>query len=270
MEFSAGASGYAFDTGGIHETETADQGGYAFWRLDWDGSPAEGCGMDRGLPVCRYGRSYRGKYLVQLSECYPADAENWKSIPYGKPLRYQAYRVVDEYGRDCPYWAEGELWIGGFGVAKGYRGDSALTGQKFITDQYGRWYRTGDLGRIWDDETIEFLGRKDHQVKIRGHRIELGEIEHVIQEFPGVAHAVVDTVSDGHGNKTLAAYIGAPIQEDSKVTTYLYGTDIFGGGWKELKDDVSNWQMQQERKTAYKISLPMQTRDVYSLCWRHS
>lgn len=178
--------------------------------------------------------------------------KNWKSIPYGKPLRYQAYRVVDEYGRDCPYWAEGELWIGGFGVAKGYRGDSALTGQKFITDQYGRWYRTGDLGRIWDDETIEFLGRKDHQVKIRGHRIELGEIEHAIQEFPGVAHAVVDTVSDGHGNKTLAAYIGAPIQEDSKVTTYLYGTDIFGRGWKELKDDVSNWQMQQERKTAYK------------------
>lgn len=121
--------------------------------------------------------------------------KNWKSIPYGKPLRYQAYRVVDEYGRDCPYWAEGELWIGGFGVAKGYRGDSALTGQKFITDQYGRWYRTGDLGRIWDDETIEFLGRKDHQVKIRGHRIELGEIEHAIQEFPGVAHAVVDTVT---------------------------------------------------------------------------
>ena len=56
--------------------------------------------------------------------------KNWKSIPYGKPLRYQAYRVVDEYGRDCPYWAEGELWIGGFGVAKGYRGDGkALLGQ---------------------------------------------------------------------------------------------------------------------------------------------
>lgn len=178
--------------------------------------------------------------------------ENWKSIPYGRPLRYQAYRVVDEYGRDCPYWAEGELWIGGFGVAKGYRGDSALTEQKFVKDQYGRWYRTGDLGRIWNDGTIEFLGRKDHQVKIRGHRIELGEIEHTIQEFPGVAHAVVDTVSDGHNNKTLAAYIGAPLQEDSKVTTYLYGTDIFGAGWKELKDDVSNWQMQQERKTEYK------------------
>ena len=178
--------------------------------------------------------------------------ENWKSIPYGRPLRYQAYRVVDEYGRDCPYWAEGELWIGGFGVAKGYRGDSALTEQKFVKDQYGRWYRTGDLGRIWNDGTIEFLGRKDHQVKIRGHRIELGEIEHTIQEFPGVAHAVVDTVSDGHDNKTLAAYIGAPLQEDSKVTTYLYGTDIFGAGWKELKDDVSNWQMQQERKTEYK------------------
>ena len=51
-------------------------------------------------------------------------------------------------------------------MAKGYRGDSALTEQKFVKDQYGRWYRTGDLGRIWDDEIIEFLGRKDHQVNI--------------------------------------------------------------------------------------------------------
>lgn len=94
---------------------------------------------------------------------------------------YQSYRVVDEYGRDCPYWAEGELWIGGYGIAKGYRGDSALTNQKFFSDSFGRWYKTGDLGRFWQDGTIEFLGRKDHQVKIRGHRIELGEIEHVLK-----------------------------------------------------------------------------------------
>lgn len=76
------------------------------------------------------------------------------------------------------------------------------------------------------------MGRKDHQVKIRGHRIELGEIEHVIQEFPGVAHAVVDTVSDGHGNKTLAAYIGAPIQEDSKVTTICTAQISLAGAGK--------------------------------------
>ena len=107
--------------------------------------------------------------------------ENWKSIPYGHPLKHQAYRVVDEFGRDCPYWVEGELWIGGYGVAKGYRGDKELTEKKFVTDETGRWYRTGDLGRFWQDETIEFLGRQDQQVKIRGHRIELGEIEHAIQ-----------------------------------------------------------------------------------------
>lgn len=183
--------------------------------------------------------------------------ENWKSIPYGHPLKHQAYRVVDEFGRDCPYWVEGELWIGGYGVAKGYRGDTELTEKKFVTDGTGRWYRTGDLGRFWRDETIEFLGRQDHQVKIHGHRIELGEVEHAIQGFPGVGNAVVDTFSDGHGNKSLAAYIEAKKKEDSGVTDWQYGDSTLDITWEKMKESVSDWATLSnvEKETQYETFL---------------
>ena len=137
---------------------------------------------------------------------------NWKSIHYGKPLRNQIYRIVDDFGRDCPYWVEGELWIGGYGVAKGYRGDKLLTEEKFITDNNNRWYRTGDIGRFWRDGTIEFLGRKDYQVKIRGHRIELGEIEAATKKVQGVREAVAAVW--GGANKKITVYISW--EEDSK------------------------------------------------------
>ncbi|WP_308425763.1 AMP-binding protein, partial [Sphaerisporangium melleum] len=101
----------------------------------------------------------------------------WVSVPYGFPLANQCFRVVDGRGRDCPDWVAGELWIGGVGVAAGYRGDVEATAAKFVEWGGGRWYRTGDVGRYWPDGTLEFLGRVDHQVKVSGHRVELGEVE---------------------------------------------------------------------------------------------
>ncbi|GAB3934970.1 hypothetical protein GCM10027614_08930 [Micromonospora vulcania] len=112
---------------------------------------------------------------------------HWRSIPYGVPLPNQRYRVVDGRGRDCPDWVVGELWIGGTGVAAGYRGDPERTAQRFVTHDGLRWYRTGDLGRYWPDGTLEFLGRADFQVKIRGHRIELGEVEAALLGCPEYA-----------------------------------------------------------------------------------
>ncbi|MFC6338652.1 amino acid adenylation domain-containing protein [Pseudomonas sp. CCM 7891] len=115
---------------------------------------------------------------------------HWRSIPYGKPLGNQQYRVVDSLGRDCPDWLAGELWIGGAGVANGYRGTPQLSAERFVEHQGSRWYRTGDLGRYWPDGCLEFLGRRDHQVKVRGHRIELGEIENALLLQPQVRQAV--------------------------------------------------------------------------------
>jgi yersiniabactin nonribosomal peptide synthetase len=132
----------------------------------------------------------------------------WTSIPYGFPLHGQRYRVVDERGRDCPDWVSGELWIGGAGVALGYRADPERTAAKFVTDPSGeRWYRTGDIGRYWPDGTLEFLGRVDDQVKVRGHRIELGEIEAAATRHPGVAEVVALAVGSRHGRRLVACVV---------------------------------------------------------------
>jgi amino acid adenylation domain-containing protein len=130
----------------------------------------------------------------------------WSSIPYGRPLRYQRFRVVDENGRDRPDWVPGELLIGGAGVARGYRGRPDLTAASFFDDGGVRWYRTGDLGRYRSDGVLEFLGRADRQVKIRGHRVELGEIEQAITAHPAVRRAFALAVGE-RAHTRLVAFV---------------------------------------------------------------
>ena len=132
--------------------------------------------------------------------------ENWISIPYGKALSNQVYRVLDESNRICPNFVQGELFIGGLGVAKGYKGDKTLTQAKFTNHDGTQWYKTGDYGRTWHDGTIEFLGRKDNQVKIKGYRIELGEIESAISKIIGSSQ--VKAVADIKRNSIYAFIIG--------------------------------------------------------------
>lgn len=132
--------------------------------------------------------------------------KDWISIPYGRPLKNQVYRVVDNFGRICPNYVKGELLIGGVGVAKCYHGDEELTKKKYFEKDGVRWYKTGDNGRTWNDGTIEFLGRKDTQVKVKGHRIELGEIEDAIRRYKGVDRAIVDFIEKENG-KQLVAFI---------------------------------------------------------------
>jgi pyochelin synthetase len=117
----------------------------------------------------------------------------WVSIPYGRPLTNQTVHVLDHRLRDRPEWVPGELYIGGAGVALGYLGDETLTAARFITHPATgeRLYRTGDLGRQLPDGGIEFLGREDTQVKVRGHRIELAEVESALLAHPAVGNAAV-------------------------------------------------------------------------------
>jgi acyl-coenzyme A synthetase/AMP-(fatty) acid ligase/acyl carrier protein len=129
----------------------------------------------------------------------------WRSVPYGYPLRNQEFRVVDGRGRDCPDWVSGELWIGGVGVAAGYRGNAEATARQFVEVSGERWYRTGDVGRYRPDGRLEFQGRRDQQVKIRGHRIELGEIEAALESHPAVRDAIV--VVAGERARALVAFV---------------------------------------------------------------
>jgi dihydroaeruginoic acid synthetase len=138
----------------------------------------------------------------------------WRSIPYGTPLRNQKFRVVDDQGRDCPDWVPGELWIGGAGVALGYRGDPELTAARFPVVDGERWYRTGDLGRYWPDGNLEFLGRLDQQVKINGFRVELGEIEACLQAHPAISQAVAVPFTEGRRELVAAVVERAPVPEE--------------------------------------------------------
>jgi amino acid adenylation domain-containing protein len=144
---------------------------------------------------------------------YPIEevAPGWKSIPYGKPLGNQRFEVLNECLNPCPTWVSGQLHIGGIGLAKGYWRDEEKTRASFITHPRTgeRLYRTGDLGRYLPDGNIEFLGREDFQVKIRGHRIELGEIEAALSLHSEIREVVVATVGSERDNKRLVAYVVA-------------------------------------------------------------
>jgi amino acid adenylation domain-containing protein/FkbM family methyltransferase len=134
------------------------------------------------------------------------------TLPLGKPLPNCRVYVFDANREQVPTGAEGELYIGGAGVARGYLNRGDLTAQRFIPDPFlsrpaGRLYRTGDRARLLPSGDVEFLGRIDHQVKIRGYRVELGEIENVLRAHPGVRDVVVTAGEDGSGTNQLCAHV---------------------------------------------------------------
>ncbi|MFZ2407684.1 MAG: amino acid adenylation domain-containing protein, partial [Methylobacter sp.] len=143
-----------------------------------------------------------------------------KPLSIGRPIRNARLYILDSSGNPVPVGVQGELHIGGEGVARGYWRRPELTAEKFIPDPFqadgGRLYKTGDLARYRPDGNIEFLGRIDHQVKIRGFRIELGEIEARLMEQPGVDEAVVLAREDQPGNTRLVAYLA--VQRNRAVT----------------------------------------------------
>lgn len=134
---------------------------------------------------------------------------SWRSIPYGKPMQNARYYVLDSQLRPCPTGEEGDLYIAGECVAVGYAGAPDLTAVKFLPDPWAprpgeRMYRTGDRARWWSTD-LEFLGRLDDQVKVRGHRIELGEVQSALLQCPGVRSAAV-VAPVGPRGRTLAAF----------------------------------------------------------------
>jgi epothilone synthetase B len=134
---------------------------------------------------------------------------DWKSIPYGQPMANSKYYILNEALEDCPVWVPGEMYCAGVQLAKGYWRNQEKTRDSFITHPRTgeRLYRTGDLGRYLPNGNIEFLGRVDFQIKIRGHRIEAGEIEAALTQYPEVRSAVVTAIGEQHSKQSLVAYV---------------------------------------------------------------
>jgi amino acid adenylation domain-containing protein len=156
---------------------------------------------------------------------HPIDtvSPEWRSIPYGRPLRNQRMHVLNDMMSPCPIWVPGQIHIGGLGLARGYWKDEAKTQAQFVRHpQTGeRLYRTGDLGRYLPDGNIEFLGREDEQVKVQGYRIELGEIEAALERHPKVRAAVVTAVGERAAPKRLVAYVVADSAPGEELADYL-------------------------------------------------
>jgi amino acid adenylation domain-containing protein len=156
----------------------------------------------------------------------------YERITIGRPIDETQVYILDEKMNPLPPGQDGEIWIGGVGLARGYRSRPDLTAERFVQNPHGppgdRIYRTGDLGRQQPDGRFECLGRLDHQVKIRGFRIELGEIESVLRAVPGVLEALVVADQPENGDPRLIAYwVGAAEREalidmaQSRLPSYM-------------------------------------------------
>lgn len=150
--------------------------------------------------------------------CTPRALQVVGRVPIGTPIHNTRVHVLDDLLREVPAGAAGQLYIGGVQVARGYHGRPALTAERFVPDPFGppgaRLYATGDLSRRRPDGAIEFLGRIDSQVKLRGLRIELGEIEAVLREQPGVRSAAVAVKEPSPGDRRIVGYLVADNEPD--------------------------------------------------------
>ncbi|MEP7245588.1 MAG: amino acid adenylation domain-containing protein [Gammaproteobacteria bacterium] len=149
-------------------------------------------------------------------------------LSIGRPISNVQIHIVDEQTNAVPPGEIGELCIAGIGLARGYLGQPRLTAEKFVPNPFGapgtRLYKTGDFARFRPDGTLQFLGRRDDQVKVLGHRIELGEIESALLQFPGVREAVVVAHASAVTGVRLAAYVVADTFFESRVRQHLAET----------------------------------------------
>ncbi|MCP4661953.1 MAG: amino acid adenylation domain-containing protein [bacterium] len=169
---------------------------------------------------------------------------NERNSPIGRPVWNTRIHLLDGSLQPVPCGVPGELMIGGVGLTRGYLNRSGLTADRFLPDPLSpepgaRLYRTGDLARYRPDGNLEFLGRIDHQIKVRGFRIEPGEIESVLRTHPAVREAIVIACGDTPGHQELVGYVVAdPHRVSEETGTELQAEHV--AQWQNLYDETYN------------------------------
>lgn len=184
------------------------------------------------LPRCALVNGYGPTENTTFSCCYRIEpgAEVPAPLPIGRPIANSSAHVLDQHGVEVPVGAIGELWVGGDGVALGYVGGTAADDERFVASPdvarwAGRRYRTGDLVRWRDDECLEFLGRSDTQIKLRGFRVEPGEVEAALRQHPAIIDGAVVATGSGAQRQLVAHVVPRPGHSvhPSEVRTFLRG-----------------------------------------------
>ncbi|MFC9430538.1 amino acid adenylation domain-containing protein [Streptomyces sp. NPDC056987] len=168
--------------------------------------------VHRHAPDARVFNIYGPTEVTVYATAWECDPGSPGEPPVGRPVANVRCHVLDAALRPVPPGDVGELYLAGEYLARGYAHRGGLTAQRFLADPFsaepgGRMYRTGDLARWSPEGRLEFAGRADHQVKVRGHRVELGEVEATLLRQPGVARAVVVATGDGTGDRRLTAFV---------------------------------------------------------------
>jgi amino acid adenylation domain-containing protein len=165
----------------------------------------------RALPGVKLVNGYGPTEATTFSCCFDATlgVAFDDSVPIGRPIANTSAYVLDDQREPAPVGVPGELYIGGDGVARGYLNQPELTAERFIRSPFGegRLYRTGDIVRWRPDGQLEFLGRKDLQVKVRGFRVEPGEVESALVAHPRVREAAVVAPADRNGDRRMVAFV---------------------------------------------------------------
>ena len=168
------------------------------------------------LPGCRLVNGYGPTECTTYACCHQVDLETLgRTVPIGRPIGSTEAYVLDAGMQPAPVGTPGELFLGGDGLARGYVGRPDLTAERFVPHPLGpsgqRLYRTGDLARWLPDGTLEFLGRRDHQLKIRGFRVEPGEVEAALLAHPEVVDAVALGQGEGTSRRLVAFVVPASV-----------------------------------------------------------
>lgn len=195
------------------------------------------------LPGCTLINCYGPTENTTFTTCYPMrriEDAGEDAIPIGRPISNTQVYILDTNMEPVPAGVFGELYAGGDGVARGYLNRPELTAQRFVSNPFGPGllYKTGDRVRWRRDGTLEFGGRFDDQVKLRGFRVEPGEIQALLREHPAVAHAAVIVREDEPGDKRLVAYVAPEADYQGSTGDYEEACDDQINQWENLYDDT--------------------------------